>query len=163
MSEPPLHLHEEADLMRETAAPLHGFRGGPPSITAGVPLDNLPPAAGSWVEARLQRLQREQGLTTNPTIVDLVRLVLCLGAQGEAILLGRGAGGILPPASTLNVRLVAPLEDRIAYMSQWLRLTEEEAAEQVRKRDLRRAEFLTTHFRRRPTDVYQYDLVLNSS
>jgi len=58
---------------------------------------------------------------------------------------------------------VAPLQDRVAYMGQWLRLTEEEAAEKVRRRDERRAEFIATHFHRQPGDVHQYDLVLNSS
>jgi cytidylate kinase len=48
-------------------------------------------------------------------------------------------------------------------MGQWLRLTEAEAAERVRLRDQRRAEFVETHFHRRPDDVHQYDLVLNSS
>ena len=33
----------------------------------------------------------------------------------------------------------------------------------MRLRDGRRAEFVTTHFHRQPTDVYQYDLLLNSS
>ena len=61
------------------------------------------------------------------------------------------------------MRVVAPLNERIAYMGQWLRLTEAEAAERVRLRDQRRAEFIETHFRRRPDDVHQYDLVLNSS
>jgi cytidylate kinase len=126
-------------------------------------LDNLAPAATAWVEDQLERLLREQNLSRNPTILQLARMVLSLGVQGEAILLGRGAGCILPRPSTLHVRFVAPLEDRIAYMSQWLRLTEEEAAEQVRKRDHRRAEFISTHFHRKPSDVHQYDLVLNSS
>jgi hypothetical protein len=58
---------------------------------------------------------------------------------------------------------VAPLNDRVAYMSQWMRLPLGEAAEQVRVRDSRRAEFLSTHFHRQPADVYQYDLLLNSS
>ena len=48
--------------------------------------------------------------------------------------IGRGAGCILPRESTLNVRVVAALEERIAYMAQWLRLTAEEAAERVRLR-----------------------------
>ena len=47
-------------------------------------------------------------------------------------------------------------------MGQSMRLTEEEAAEQVKKRDHRRADFLNTHFHRRPGDVHQYDLVLNT-
>ncbi len=61
------------------------------------------------------------------------------------------------------MRLVAPLTERVAYMSQWLRLTEDEAAAQVRKRDSRRSEFIATHFHRQPNDVHQYDMVLNTS
>ena len=95
--------------------------------------------------------------------MDLARIILALGAQGEVVIIGRGAGCILPAESTLNVRIVAPLNDRIAYMSQWLRLTEKEAAEEVRLRDSRRAEFIPTHFHRQPGDIYQYDLILNST
>jgi cytidylate kinase len=126
-------------------------------------LDNLPVTAGMWVDDRLSSLLKEQDLSPNPSILDLARMVLSLGAQGEVVLLGRGAGCILPARSTLHVRLVAPVVDRVAYMSQWMRLTEEEAAEQVRKRDSRRADFLATHFHRKPNDFYQYDMVLNTS
>lgn len=126
-------------------------------------LDQLPEGASDWVEERLQRLLKEQVLSAHPSIQELARMVLSLGVQGESILLGRGAGSILTPASTLRVRLVAPLEDRIAYMSQWLRLTQEEATDQVRKRDQKRAEFLSTHFHYKPADMYQYDMILNTS
>jgi cytidylate kinase len=115
------------------------------------------------VEDQLERLLREQNLSRNPTILQLARMVLSLGVQGEVILLGRGAGCILPAASTLHVRLVAPLADRVAYMSQWLRLTEDEAADQVRQRDLRRSEFVSSYFQRNPADIQQYDMALNSS
>ena len=124
--------------------------------------DNLPAPAARWAEQRLEALLREENLSQHPSITELARIVLALGAQGEVILLGRGAGCILPHEATLHVRIMAPLADRIAYMSQWLRLTVEEAAEQVALRDRRRAEFLATHFRRQPSDVYQYDLLLNS-
>jgi cytidylate kinase len=117
----------------------------------------------SWVQERLGELLRQQDLSRHPSIIDLARIVLTLGAQGDVVLIGRGAGCILPRASTLNVRIMAPLEDRIAYMSQWLRLTRDQAAEQVQLRDNRRAEFLATHFQRQPGDIYQYDLLLNSS
>lgn len=123
----------------------------------------LSPAAVAWVDEHLDHLLRQQNLSRNPNVLNLGRIILALGAQGEAVLLGRGAGCVLPARSTLHVRLVAPLEDRIAYMSQWMRLTIEEATEQVRIRDERRAEFLATHFHRQPGDLYQYDLVLNTS
>jgi cytidylate kinase len=124
---------------------------------------HLPPAAAHWAEERLQQLLREQNLSQHPSVADMARIVLALGAQGEVVLIGRGAGCILPAESTLHVRIVAPLADRVAYMSQWLRLPEREAEEQVRQRDERRAEFIETHFHRQPGDPYQYDLILNSS
>jgi cytidylate kinase len=126
-------------------------------------LGNLSPAAIHWVDEQLERMQEEHSTHRHESLVDMARMILALGATGEVILIGRGAGCILPRPSTLHVRLVAQLEDRIAYVSQWLRLTLDEASEQVRLRDEHRAEFLKTHFRRDVTDVYQYDLLLNST
>lgn len=124
---------------------------------------NRSPAAAHWAEVQLQRLLKEQNLSQHPSLIDLARIILALGSQGEAVLVGRGAGFLLPARTTLHARIVAPLADRIAYMSQWLRLTPEAAADQVRLRDSRRGEFITTHFHRQASDVHQYDLVLNSS
>ena len=126
-------------------------------------LDKLPPGASGWIDEQLQMLLEQPNMSHEPNIVDLARLVLALGAQGNVILLGRGAGFLLPRRSTLHVRLIAPLPARIAYMSQWLRLTDEEAAEQVHNRDHRRTDFLTTHFHRKPNDVHVYDMILNTS
>lgn len=126
-------------------------------------VDQLTPAAAQWVEDQLQRLLREQAISQHPTIIQLTRTVLALGAQGKVVLIGRGAGMVLPRETTLSVRVVAPLADRIAYLSQWLRLTEEEATERVHMRDTQRAEFLSTHFHRQATDLYLYDLLLNST
>lgn len=123
----------------------------------------LPPAALAWIDEQQQRLLAEQSLARNPTVLDLSRMVLALGAQGEAIMLGRGAGLLLPAATTLNVRLVAPHADRVAYLSQWLRLSEAEAAVQVHSRDQRRADFLLAHFHQKAGDVHRYDMVLNTS
>jgi cytidylate kinase len=125
--------------------------------------DALPRPEREWAEARLDQLLREESLSQHPGLVNLARVVLSLGAQGQVILIGRGAGYILPRASTLHARIVAPLADRVAYMSQWLRLTVEEAAERVRLRDQRRDEFIQAHFHCSPNDVHSFDLVLNSS
>jgi cytidylate kinase len=125
--------------------------------------ESLTPAASAWVDAQFDNLLRAQDLSRHPSIMELARMVLSLGVSGEVVLLGRGAGYILPPRTTLHVRLIAPLADRIAYMSQWLRLTHEEAVAQVRLRDSRRAEFISTHFHRKPSDIYQYDLLLNTT
>jgi cytidylate kinase len=152
-------------------------------------LEGLAPAAASWVEARLSQLCSEGHLAPaerpvaasakNPVategsrgmrsehrldaeVENLARLVLALAAQGEVVLIGRGAGCILPRQTTLCVRIVAPLAERIAYMAQWLRLPLAEATQKVRSRDERRAEFLLTHFHRSVADLHGYDMVLDS-
>jgi cytidylate kinase len=124
--------------------------------------DGLSPEAAEWVERRLAELSAE-GLHAPATIAIMARLSLALGAQGKVVLIGRGAGYLLPRKTTLHVRLIAPQEDRIAYMAQWLRLTVEEARQRVRVRDAKRAEFLTTYLRRQPGEVHSYDLILNTS
>lgn len=125
-------------------------------------LDSVPAGAAAWADAQLNGLLQAEAISSNPSIIELC-VLLYIGVRGEAILVGRGGGCILPPGSTLNVRLVAPREDRIAYMTQWLRLTEDEAAVHVRRLDQRRADFVSTHFHRNPTEVCQYDLILNTS
>src|SRR5262245_34542451 len=126
-------------------------------------VDSLTEQAAGWVQGQLRDLIEAGQLDPNPPVVGLARLGLTLGAQGKVVLIGRGAGFLLPRASTLHVRLVAPLEDRVAYMSQCLRLTLEEASQRVRLRDARRVEYLATHLHRQPGDLYGYDLVLNTS
>src|SRR5712692_6144371 len=59
-------------------------------------VDNLSPEASRWAEERLQKLLREQNLSQHPSIMDLARIILALGAQGGVVLIGRGAGAILP-------------------------------------------------------------------
>src|SRR5262249_59954499 len=102
-------------------------------------IEGLPPAAGAWLGQRLEDLLREQSVSQHPSIVRLAKAILALAAQGSVVLIGRGAGLLLPAETTLHARVLAPLADRIAYIGQWLRLTEEEAAERVRLRDHRRA------------------------
>jgi cytidylate kinase len=124
--------------------------------------ESMTPELAAWSEQRLDQLLSQEGMTQHPSLLELARMILTLGAAGEAILVVRAAGFILPRNSTLHVRLVAPLADRVAYMSQWLRLTEQEAADEIQRRDERRAEFVQTHFHRRLSDPHHYDLVLNS-
>ncbi|HKB06131.1 MAG TPA: cytidylate kinase-like family protein [Gemmataceae bacterium] len=127
------------------------------SVLADVPAD-----AAGWVDAQLDRVRRDRGIDLRAEGREMPRLILALAARGQVVLVGRGAGYYLPRDRSLHVRVVAPLADRIAHMADWSRLTREQAAEQVRQRDERRAEFLLSHFSRRSTDLYDFDLVLNS-
>ncbi len=77
------------------------------------------------------------------------------------MIVGRGAGFLLPTETTVHVRVVAPIESRVAYFAQWLRLTREEAAAEVQARDDRRAQFLTRTLGRDPADSTGYDMMVN--
>jgi hypothetical protein len=127
------------------------------SVLADVPAD-----AAGWVAAQLDRVRGDRGIDPAAEGGEMPRLILSLAARGQAILVGRGAGYYLPRDTTLHVRVVAPLADRIAHMADWSRLTREQAAEKVRVTDERRAELLLRYFGRRTTDLYDFDLVLNS-
>lgn len=123
---------------------------------------DVPPTARLWAEAELARLIRNRGLTASSDSVEVARLILILAARGDAVLVGRGAGFVLPADTTVHVRVVAPLDQRVAYVGQWMRLNGAEAAAEVAERDRRRARFLATLADGHPDDPTGYDLVLNS-
>jgi hypothetical protein len=125
-------------------------------------VQSLPEAAQAWAEDWLDRLLRSRLVSQDPAVLRLARIVIALGAQGETVLIGRGAGHLLPPATTLHVRIIAPKEQRVAYLKQLLRLTDEEAGEEVLRRDAGRAEYLRQHMRLRANDPIPFDLILNS-
>src|SRR5438067_7281678 len=61
-------------------------------VQEGVPLGELPEAARQWAEDRLDWLRRERGLRYDPSSEQLARVLLTLGATGEVVIVGRGAG-----------------------------------------------------------------------
>jgi hypothetical protein len=125
--------------------------------------DELSAAASAWADKRLDELRVAGNLGTDPQATHFARVILTLGATGEVVLLGRGSGHILPTASTLHVRVIAPRADRIAYFSQWQRLTPAEAEREVDTRDQKRAQYLLDQFGVDAADPVHYHFVLNSS
>ena len=127
---------------------------------AGLPV--LHEDALAWADSHLAYLLRDRGLNAEGESLRLVRLVLAIAARGSAIIVGRAAGFLLPPETTVHARVIAALESRGAYMAQELRLTRPEAVEEVRARDERRAVFLDTTLALDPNDLTAYDVVVNS-
>ena len=119
-------------------------------------LADLPAAARAWADGAPRVGSDAEG-------EGLVRLLRAVAAVGDAVVVGRGAGHLLPAETTLHVRVVAPFEDRVGYAAQLLRLTRDEAAVEVRSRDDRRGLFLARTVGRDPADLGAYDLVVNTS
>jgi cytidylate kinase len=114
------------------------------------------------MEEAIQGLMSADFATESGFAEHLVKTVLALGTHGECVIVGRGAAFILPPATTLRVRLVGSVQERVAAWGQMLGISEQEAAEQIRTLDRRRTEFLQDHFRKTPNDPCNFDLVLNA-
>jgi cytidylate kinase len=93
----------------------------------------------------------------------LAQTVLALGTHGECVIVGRGAALILPADRTLRVRLVAPLQDRVARTAARLGLSPEDAAARVASLDRGRAQFVRDHFLKNPEDPRLLDIILNTS
>ena len=122
----------------------------------------VPSSAKNWIDAHFARLQLNLKLATEPDMLGMVRLVLAVAARGDAVIVGRGAGFLLPVESTVHVRLIAPFERRIAFFAQALRLSREEAVAEVRARDERRAQYLLHMLNRDPADPTGYDVIVNA-
>jgi cytidylate kinase len=93
----------------------------------------------------------------------LIKTVLALGVHGECVIVGRGAPQILPPETTLRVRLVGHLKDRISNWSKQNGISLKEAEQQVETIDRERHRFARQYFQKDTTDPSNYDLILNIS
>lgn len=93
----------------------------------------------------------------------LLDTVFALGTHGESVIVGRGSPQILPSSTTLRVRLVGTLEDRIGVMMKKLGVSRPDAVRYIETTEQERRRFIQDHFYKDSADPLYYDLVLNSS
>ncbi|HPL62569.1 MAG TPA: cytidylate kinase-like family protein [Syntrophales bacterium] len=93
----------------------------------------------------------------------LTKVVGSIGAHGHALILGRGAGYILPVEVSLRVLLVAPQDTRIRNVMEEHSCTEKEARASVRKTETERRGFIKKYFQADLTDPNNYDLTINTA
>ena len=125
-------------------------------------LESVDERRQSWLTEALEGLMSVSFAPESGFIHHLVKTVLALGAHGECVIVGRAAAFILPPATTLRVRLVGSVQERVAAWGQLRGISEQEAAKQVSTIDRQQADFLQLNFRKAPTDPCNFDLVLNA-
>lgn len=97
-------------------------------------------------------------------MIALRDTVLATAKAGDVVIVGRGAQAILGQRrDVLHVRIVAPLAQRVTYVSRREDLNPELAERRIHKKDSdRRRSLITTHDRR-PDDATLYDIVLNTA
>ncbi len=116
-----------------------------------------------WLEERVEALCAVPTVSEAAFVRRLVQTLLSLAAHGECVIVGRGSPHVLPSASTLKVRLVAALEDRVSVMAQELGVSREKAAKHIADADRQRTRFIKEHFFADPSDPQHYNLVINTS
>ena len=115
----------------------------------------------SWLEELFRGFSSGPMLSETAYVDHLTQTLFALAAHGECVIVGRGAAQVLPPETTLRVRLVGPLRDRIAAVRRRFSLSEDEAKRWVEQTDQERRAFVQDHFARDPADPAGYDLLLN--
>jgi cytidylate kinase len=117
----------------------------------------------TWLQEAFKSFAAVPQVRENTYVRHLMEAMLSLSTHGQCVLVGRGAAQVLRPETTLRVRLVGLLQDRIAGASARRGTSWEEAAQWVENTDRDRTLFVQVHFLRDPADPRHYDLTLNSS
>ncbi len=131
---------------------------------------NLPARIAQYMpEDRVSYIQDvlEELLGLHPSrtalVTQVTETILGLAEIGNCIIVGRGAHLILARSeTTLRVRLVSSLENRIRRVMEEKRLSQEEAREFIRKEDAARERYLKAHFDADLADPLSYHLVVNT-
>jgi cytidylate kinase len=130
-----------------------------------LPLDDvraLDEQAPSMVQDWLLPLREEYYAPQEAYLDHLAKLIEAIGRAGESILVGRGAGFMLPRETTLSVRIIAPLKVRAQRLAERMGVSARTARRAAKDLDRRRAQFDRTMHRANPNDPHSFDLVLDA-
>ena len=118
--------------------------------------------APSVVQDWLLPLREEHYAPQEAYLDHLAKLIEAIGRAGESILVGRGAGFMLPRETTLSVRIIAPLRVRALRLAERMGVSVRTARRAARDLDRRRAQFDRTMHRMNSADPHNFDMVLDS-
>ena len=94
----------------------------------------------------------------------LRHIITAAATTGHVVLVGRGGQVLLADKrDVLHVRVVAPLELRVAYVVHREGLDLDAARERVQAKDRARTRYMQTHYRCQHEDPHLYDLVINTA
>jgi cytidylate kinase len=117
----------------------------------------------SWLVERAESFGQVPLVSVSAYVRYLIQTILSLGAHGSCVIVGRGAPQILPPLTTLRVRLVGERDDRVTALARELGIDRDEADRRLDAIERDRVAFVKDHFHKDARDPQNYDLVLNSS
>lgn len=124
-------------------------------------IETLDEKGHSFLDDWIASLVSGRDLWPDQYLKVLMKVTGTIGEHGKAVIVGRGACFVLPPARTLRIRVVAPLADRITCWAQDREISQEEARKLVSKEDAERRAFVRKYFHTDTSDPLNYDLLVN--
>lgn len=116
----------------------------------------------SGVQDFISSIIKDQYIHPNIYLEHLMKVVGTIGKHGRAVVVGRGANFIIPPADRFAVRVVAPLEQRVANIAMRFGAPSDTAKRRVMVRENRRQAFIRQSFNADIGDPLHYDLMVNT-
>jgi len=91
-------------------------------------------------------------------------IIIAAATSGHVVIVGRGSQVLLADRrDVLHVRVIAPLELRVAYAARREGLDIETARSRVQAKDQARTHFMKTQYRSQHEDPHLYDLEINTA
>ncbi len=115
----------------------------------------------NWLHDVLSSWLDSQVVSHEKFVVYLQRIMFLAAMYGRIVFVGRGAHRVLPRPSGLAVRIVAPLEFRIARLMNTLGVPRKTAQRQIAQIDADRRDFYQRYFRHATNDAHEFDLTIN--
>lgn len=125
-------------------------------------LESLDEKGLSVLEDWMAYLVDSRHMWPDQYIKHLMKVIGAIGRLGGAVLIGRGANFILPPERRFSLRVIAPLEVRVANVVRTHQVAEGEARKHITKTDSQRRAFIRKYFNTGVADPLNYDMVVNT-
>ena len=125
-------------------------------------VETLDEKSVSVLEEWISSLVDKRHLWPDQYLQHLMKIIGTIGKHGRAVIIGRGSNFVLPPDKRLSIRVIAPMEQRIRNLSKELGITVEEAKQKITKTELDRKGFIKKYFNADITDIFNYDLIINT-
>ena len=83
-----------------------------------------------------------------------------IAARGYAVIVGRGSNFLIP--SSLKVRIITDMEQRIKTVMEFRKVTREKAISMIESSDKKRSDFTKQLFNHSNKNPYHYDVVIKT-
>jgi len=90
----------------------------------------------------------------------LIRVLSAIAARGYAVIVGRGSNFLIP--SSLKIRVITNMEQRIKTVMEFRKVTREKAISMIESSDKKRSEFTKQLFNHSNRNPYHYDVVIKT-